>query len=182
MKLNKIYRRPYVDYKNSVLWTRIDVDWYPRWGKYQCVDLFKHYINKMFWMPIWTVGNANQIRANTFKVFNNTRTRIKWTNNLMQWDVIVRWTRTWYHIAIFDRRVGDKIYVLEQNGVGWGNGRWGNAVRLQAYNPSFRTGVWRCPAIEKNYKKEVEFINNKLLTKWEDKDTLEYLQSIRYVW
>lgn len=178
MRLNKIFTRPYNDFKNPLLWKRVDKDWV-LW--YQCVDFARYYMYKLLWVDR-KMGNAKDWWNNRYYTFDKSRTRIWWTNNLMQWDIIFTTKWRYGHVAIFDRRVGDKIYVLEQNGVGWGNGKWGNAVRLQAYNPTFRTGVWRCPAIEKNYKKEVEFINNKILTKWEDKDTLEYLASIRYQW
>lgn len=171
-------RSPYVLWRESVIWTRIDFDW---WVGYQCVDLIRSYMAHVLWINK-RLGNANQARANTFKAFDYRWTRIKWTKDLCQWDIIVRWTKTGYHIAIFDRYVGWEVVVLEQNGVWWWTGKGGNAIRLKWYRPSYRTGVWRNPTIAKNYQQEVVYIKNKLLEKWEDQATLDYLHSIRFVW
>ena len=170
--------RPYVDYKNSVLWKRIDYDW-AYW--YQCVDLFKDYCDKVLGEKFWKTGNANEIRINKYNIFWNNRAREIWTQNLMQGDILVRWTNVGYHIAIFDHKLNWNLYVLEQNGSGKNSGDWlwPNAIRMHAYKPAFFSWIYRSLKIINNYNKEVEFIENKINTQGEDTNTLEYAQSIR---
>lgn len=173
--------RPYVEYKNKMLGKRIDTDNYPRYGRYQCVDLIKDYCNTVLGMKLTKTGNANEIWSNKYGIFWKQRDHAIWTKNLMQWDIIVRGTDTGYHVAIFDRYVNGKVYVLEQNGSGKNSGSWtwDNAIRVHGYSPSFWTGVRRSTKIIDNYADEVSYIQNKIAEQWEDKITIDYFKSIR---
>lgn len=135
--------KSYQTFKRKYLWSRVDTDWYPAGSKYQCVDLFKYYISFMYWRNILKSWNAKEIRTNKYKIFWKDRKQIKGTADLKQWDIIIRAVWSLWHIAIYDSRTPTLINVLEQNGVGWGNGRGWNAIRVHWYAPSFWTGIWR---------------------------------------
>jgi len=172
--------RPYLDWKNKLLWKRVDMDnayWY------QCVDLFKHYMSNVLWINVIKSWNAKEVWTNKYKVFDKDRKQIKWTTNLMQWDVIVCNKWDFWHIAIFDHYVSGRIYVTEQNGSGKNSWSWlgKNAIRVKDYVPNFWAGVRRCKKIEDNYQLEINFINAKLKTLWWDtSNTLNYKNSILY--
>lgn len=170
--------RPYVKWKESILWSRIDFDW--SFG-YQCVDLIKDYFDKVLKMKVWKTGNAKEIWVNKYKIFGSDWMRSKDLTNLMQGDVIVRYDKNYWHISIFDRFIAWKIYVLEQNwsGSNSGSGIWQNAIRIKWYDPSFFTGVWRSLKIIDNFCEEEMFIKLKLQDNPDDKITLDYLKSIR---
>lgn len=172
-------KRPYVDYKRKMLWSRVDYD--KAYG-YQCVDLFKDYMKNVLKIRCWKTGNANQIRYNTYNCFDENREQIKGTKDLMQWDILISLKWTYGHIGIFDRYAWGKICLLEQNW-SWSpeaNGTNWDEIREHFYDPSFFVWVWRNQTVSKNYQKEVSFIENKLFTKWNDKDTIDYERSIRY--
>jgi hypothetical protein len=164
-----------------MLWKRIDFD---KWKWYQCIDLFKDYMFKVLGIKIITSGNAKDVRTNKYKVFDNTWQKIPWTKDLMQWDIIVSTKWTYWHIAIVDKVLAVKPYVLEQNW-SWirsGNWLWANAIRVQCYEPSFRAGVRRCKKIFDNLQKERLFIDKKIQKINTDVETtLAYKNSIRYL-
>lgn len=170
--------RPYKEFKDKWLWKRIDYDkayWY------QCVDLIKQYADECLWMwKIWAIWNAKDVPNWSFwKKF----TKIVWMNDIMQWDIIVKTNSKYWHIAIVDRVVWDKIYVLEQNG-SWkssGSGTWANAIRVHAYNKSFYQIILRSTIIISNYNKELEYVE-KMIKEREQllKDTKEYKNSLIY--
>lgn len=169
--------RPYVTYKDSVLGKAVGKEIYG----YQCVWLFKDYCNNVLDMNIKKSGNAKEIWTNKYRIFGPDRMEGDWVKNLMQWDILVSNNGNFGHVAIFDRYVDGKIYVLEQNG-SWknsGDGIGPNAVRVHWYTPTFFSVLWRSNKIIYNYLKEVDYIENKLLS-GSDKDTLDYLSSIRH--
>lgn len=176
----QILPRPYVKYKNWLIWWRVDFDW-AYW--YQCVDLFKDYCKRVLWIPVGKVWNANQIWTNEFWVFDKTWTQIQWTDDLMQWDIIVSIKWKYWHIWIIDRYISWRIMVLEQNGSANPNANWTawDEVRVQSYKPEFWTGVWRCQKIFDNLQAERAFIDAKLATNPPDIiQTQMYRDSIRY--
>ena len=172
--------RPYVNYKKSVLWKAVCRE--RRW--YQCVWLFKDYCDKVLWIKFKKTWNANNIWKNTYKIFDKNRTKIDGTNDLMCGDIIVSKNGKYWHVAVVDRILDGFIYVLEQNGSGmhsW-SWLWANAIRVQKYEPSFRSGIWRCEKIFKNLEDERRYIDEKLKQPGTDKKvTNDYKNSIRYV-
>jgi len=178
--------RIYVDYKNKMIWKRIHNEWL--W--YQCIWLFKDYMKNVLWIAVGKSWSAKEVWANKYKVFDKTWKRIVGTWDLLQWDVIVTIKWDYWHIGIFDRKSQGKIFVLEQNWQGnnpktkknesW-DGLWANAIRVQWYDPSFRSWVRRSPKIIANYQIELAFINAKLKTMAGDASaTLDYKNSIRW--
>ena len=137
--------RPYTDFRNEWLGKRID---YNGAYAYQCVDLAKLYLDKVVWLgKIWHLGDARGVPNNC--LFAKGWEIIKGTNDLMQWDIIVRTKGQYGHIAIVDHIHNGKVYVLEQNG-SWknsGNGIWPNAIRVQPYSFSWYDTVLRCKKI-----------------------------------
>jgi hypothetical protein len=102
--------RPYKEFRDKFLWTRIDYD--KAFG-YQCIDLIKLYLDVCLWW--WKVGalwNANQVPKNLEK---------KWfckldpKKTMIQWDIIVHTQWIYWHIAIVDHILNWRVYVLEQN-------------------------------------------------------------------
>lgn len=129
----------YPAYKKKMLWKRVDYDsayWF------QCVDLFKDFARQVLGIAYWRTGNAKEIRTNKYKVFGKGWKQIKWTKDLKEGDIIVRWVGTYWHIAIVDTNTD---YVLEQNwsGKNSGNGLGPNAIRLQKYSKAFWSWVRR---------------------------------------
>ena len=178
--------RPYVDFKNKWVWNRIDLDWFPKDWKYQCVDLRKLYMRDVLWIKIWKWGNAKDVWTNKYHIFDKSWQQIKWTKDLMQWDVIVRWIGEYGHIAIVDAIYNwwQSISVLEQNGSGMnsGNWLWPNAIRVHIYPASFWSWVWRCQKIFDNLKKERAFIDaKKCISPQDEKNTQLYRASTRYI-
>jgi len=181
--------RPCVDYFRKMNGKRIDYDW---WKWYQCVDLFKDYMDKVLGIKLKMSWNADDIWTNKYYIFKTGWRRIVGTRDLMQGDVIVRGTETGFHVAIFDHICWWQVYVWEQNGIGKNKatkniaGDWigWNAIRLHWYTPSFWSGVWRNKKIEDNFKQEIAFIDAKLTTKLtaiDRKNTIDYKNSIRYI-
>lgn len=172
--------RPYVKYKNGLIGWRVDFDW-AYW--YQCVDLFKDYCKRVLGITMTKTWNANEIWNNTYNIFDNTWTKIIGTDDLMQWDIIIRETGKYWHIWVVDRYLSWKILVLEQNGSMNPNVNWTDwdEVRVQSYKPEFWTGVWRCQKIFDNLQAERAFIDAKLATNPPDSiQTQMYKDSIRY--
>ena len=184
--------RPYTTFRDKRLWQRVDYDWV--YG-YQCVDFAKFYIDTCLWLgKVGRLGNAKDTPNAPF--FADWE-KIQGTNDLMQWDIIVRPRRKYGHIAIVDRIVGDKIYVLEQNW-SWknsGSGEGENAIRLKGYSFQFYDMVLRCKKIFDNLQEERRYIEEKLLERQEavraDPEsnllkaklisTQDYQNSIRYL-
>ena len=101
----------------------------------------------------------------------------------MQWDIIVRTQWTYGHIAIVDRILNWRVYVLEQNGSwknSW-NGLWDNAIRIKDYPRSFYNIVLRDQTIIDNYNNELTVIKSRI-EEYENliKITKEYQECIRY--
>ena len=171
-------QRPYKDFKERWLWKKIDYDW--AFG-YQCVDLIKLYADKCLGMwKIWAIGNAKDVPNGKFwKKF----TKIEWMDNIMQWDIIVKTNSKYWHIAIVDRILWDKVYVLEQNGSGknsW-NWLWANAIRVQPYNKTFYQIILRSKKIISNFDKEAEYVDAMIKEREQLlKDTKEYKDSLTY--
>jgi len=176
--------RPYVDFKNKRVGKRIDYDKWPAWSRYQCIDVFKQAMCDLIWIKVWKSGSAKQAWNNVYKVFDKTRTQIKWTKNLIQWDFIFSTIWKYGHVAIVDTISPTQIWCLEQNG-SWlnsGNGIGENAVRVHVYPHSFRAWVWRCKKIQDNLALEEQFIVNKLKNIWTDvENTLKYKNTITYI-
>lgn len=170
--------RPYKEFCNK--WVGKCVD-YDKAYKYQCVDLIKQYADECLWM--WKIGaiwNANKVPSWSFwKKF----TQFKGTNNLMQWDIIIRTSWTYWHIAIVDHVFAWKVYVLEQNGSGknsW-DWKWANAIRVHPYDFSFFQVVLRNEDIVKNYNLEMEYVDEKIKEREQIlKDTKEYKDTLYY--
>jgi hypothetical protein len=78
-------RSPYYNFKNKWLGKRVDYD---KFAGYQCVDLAKQYMDEVLTIKPGQTGNANQMRANTYKCFDANRTQIKGTTDLMQGDIV----------------------------------------------------------------------------------------------
>ena len=99
--------RPFNTFRDKRLGQRVDYDWV-YW--YQCVDFAKFYIDTCLWLgKVWRLGNAKDTPNAPF--FADWE-KIWGTNDLMQWDIIVKTRWKYWHIAIIDRIVWDKIYVL----------------------------------------------------------------------
>ncbi|MBB1557751.1 MAG: CHAP domain-containing protein [candidate division SR1 bacterium] len=181
--------RPWLNFKGTWLGKRIDYD-----GVYdfQCVDLAKLYLERLGFGKIGKLGNAKQVPQ--ADLFNTGREKIVGTDNLMQGDIIVRTRDKYGHIAIVDRIVDGKVFVLEQNGSGKnsGSGTGPNAIRVQPYKLSFYDFVLRCPKIFENLQEERAAIEKALKQRRADVArgepgaeqrlavTLDYQRSIRY--
>lgn len=173
--------RPYVDFKNKWVGKKVDYD---KWAGYQCVDLFKQYMDEVLGIKLGKSWSAKQIRKNSYKIFNKTRTQHPGTKDLMQGDIICSYKWKFWHIAIFDHYAWNQAFVLEQNGSGLHSGSWvgSNAIRVHWYALSFWAGTWRCQKIFDNLELERAFIDAKLKSIAGDtSNTLNYRQSIRYV-
>lgn len=176
--------RPRLKFKENWLWKRIDYD-----GVYdfQCVDLAKLYLERLGFWNIWKLGNAKQVPQ--ADLFTTGREKIVGTNDLMQGDIIIKTQGKYGHIAIVDRIVGGKVFVLEQNW-SWKNswsGTGDNAIRIQPYNLSFYDTILRCEKIFDNLVLEREFVAEKLKKlegvagqENEIRNTKEYLATTRY--
>lgn len=174
--------RPYKDWITKLIWKRVDMDNFPKYGKYQCVDLFKHYIFYVLGIRVAKTGNAKEIWINKYRIFDKSRIKMTNCNDLMQWDILVNTRWTYWHIAIFDHYLNWKIYASEQNwsGKNSGSGLWDNAIRIHWYPMTFFNVVRRSTKIMDNFQQEKNYINKKLIEKPWDKNTLDYLNSIRY--
>ena len=127
----------YLEYRNQMIGKRVNFD-----GKfgYQCVDLIKDYLSKVYWIKVGKWGNAKDYWTNKYKIFNWWRLKL-WTDDLKQGDIIISTKSKYWHIAIIDWWE----MVLEQNwwGKKYKSGLWPNTIRLHQYPLSFRTWVWR---------------------------------------
>ena len=181
--------RPRLKFKETWLDKCIDYD-----GVYdfQCVDLAKLYLERLGFWKIWKLGNAKQVPQ--ADLFTTGREKIVGTNDLMQGDIIIKTQGKYGHIAIVDRIVGWKVFVLEQNW-SWKNswsGTGPNAIRVQPYKLSFYDFVLRCPKIFENLQEERAAIEEALKQRRADVArgepgaeqrlavTLDYQRSIRY--
>ena len=181
--------RPRLNFKKTWLGKRIDYD-----GAYgfQCVDLIKLYLEFLGFWKIKSLGNAKQVPQ--AELFNSGREKIVGTDDLMQGDIIIKTQGKYGHIAIVDRIVGWKVFVLEQNW-SWKNswsGTGDNAIRVQSYKLSFYDFVLRCPKIFENLQEERAAIEEALKQRRADvargepgaeqrlEVTLDYQRSIRY--
>ena len=168
--------RPYVDFKNKWLGKRIDYD--KAYG-YQCVDLIKQYLDEVLGFGrVGALGNAKNVPSTlTKKGFSKL-----WVTSIIQWDIIVRTRWTYGHIAIVDRIVNGRVYVLEQNG-SWRNS-WSwvgeNAIRVKDYSISWFDVVLRNDGIVRNYENEVRVVEEKI-KEYEERIrvTSEYGESLR---
>lgn len=171
--------RPYKEFVEKWLWKCVDYD---KAYAYQCVDLIKQYADECLKMwKIGVIGNAKDVPNKSFwKKF----VQLKWTNNLMQWDIIIRTKWTYWHIAIVDHILWDKVYVLEQNW-SWKNSwnwKWANAIRVQPYSKSFYQVVLRNEDIVRNYNLELEYVEDKIKEREQLlKDTKEYKDTLTYI-
>lgn len=173
-------QRPYTEYRNKMLWWRIDYD--KAYG-YQCVDLFKDYMDSVLGESQGRTWNANEIRQNKYNCFWEWRKQIKWTKDIMQWDIAISLYGNYWHIGIVDTVDSEHIYLLEQNGSWSAATNWTNwdEIRVKWYKKSFFVWVWRNDKIIEDFNLEKQFIKNKINTKWPDKDTTEYIGKIRSV-
>ena len=170
--------RPYKEFRDKFLWTRIDYD--NNYG-YQCVDLIKLYLDVCLWW--WKVGalwNANQVPKNLEK---------KWfwkldpKKTMIQWDIIVHTQWIYWHIAIVDHILNDRVWVLEQNWTwknSWSWENW-NEIRLKDYPINRFQTILRNTDIVTNYNKEVAYVEDKIEERaMLLKNTTEYRESIQY--
>ena len=170
--------RPYKEFRDKFLWTRIDYD--KSYG-YQCVDLIKLYLDVCLWW--WKVGalwNANQVPKNLEK---------KWfwkldpKKTMIQWDIIVHTQWIYWHIAIVDHILNWRVYVLEQNWTwknSWSWENW-NEIRLKDYPINRFQTILRNTDIVRNYNKEVAYVEDKIEERaMLLKNTTEYRESIQY--
>lgn len=170
--------RPYKEFRDKFIWTRIDYD--KSYG-YQCVDLIKLYLDVCLWW--WKVGalwNANQVPKNLEK---------KWfwkldpKKTMIQWDIIVHTQWIYWHIAIVDHILNDRVYVLEQNWTwknSWSWENW-NEIRLKDYPINRFQTILRNTDIVTNYNKEVAYVEDKIEERaMLLKNTTEYRESIQY--
>jgi len=116
--------------------------------QYQCVDLIKQYIKDLTGHEPWVFGGAAAVGYDTGSPFVGIQTWVKIprSEGVMprQGDVIFWWPSTgnsYGHVAIVDSIAWSKVTVIEQNGVGGGNGEWGNAIRRKAY--MLKNTLWR---------------------------------------
>lgn len=170
--------RPYTEFKNKRLWKKVDYDgafWF------QCTDLIKQYIDECLgWWKVSALWNANQIPNNLEKKWF---WKIEPIKSIIQWDIIVRTKWTYWHIAIVDRALWNKVHVLEQN---WSwkdswSGEWQNAIRIHIYDISRFQIVLRNDDVVSNWNKERKYTEEKI---WEYLEKLnitqDYLKSIKY--
>lgn len=168
--------RPYVEFKNKRLGKRVDYD---KYAWFQCTDLVKQYMDECLHMGrIWAIGNAKQVPDNLkkeFKVFKNL-------DSVLQWDIIVKTTWTYWHIAIVDHIYWWKIYVLEQNWSGknsW-SWTWDNAIRVQPYSFTFYNVIMRNDDIVKNFNTEYYYVEDKIKERTELlQNTIEYKATLQ---
>jgi hypothetical protein len=109
---------------------------------------------------IWSIGNAKDVhKSTTFKNFQKLT-----VNNIMQWDIIIRTKWTYGHIAIVDRILNWRVYVLEQNG-SWKNS-WSwigeNAIRVKDYSISWFDVILRNEKIIENWNIEIKVVEEKI--------------------
>ena len=113
----------YDEFKDKVLWKRIDTDWFPRKWKYQCVDPIKEYI-EFLWFNITPTWNAIDY-AGEWKLWEDfTYTEYNWTNKPDKWDILIYWKSFWkyWHIVLVSECIDkENCKILEQN---WANWYW----------------------------------------------------------
>ena len=171
--------RPYNKFKEKRLGKNIDYD---NCYKYQCVDLIKLYLDKC--LGYWKIGslwNAKDLPNNRFF---DWWAKIKLTiNNAKQGDIVVASNWTYGHVAIVDRVVNGKLYVMEQNGTGKNSGSWtdGNEIRIQPYNFGFFNTILRSDAIVKNFNMERDYTLDMINERKRLLDiTIDYYRAIQW--
>lgn len=171
-------KRPYKEFVERRLGKKVDYDkafWY------QCVDLIKQYADECLGMwKIGAIGNAKNVPKGTFwKKFWQIYTSFE---DVMQWDIIVRTRGEYWHIAIVDHIIGNKVYVLEQN---WSwknswNGIGQNAIRIHEYKLDWFQVILRNEAIVKNFNQEIAYVDEKIEERARIlRETEEYKDSTR---
>ena len=171
--------RPYNEFKDKRLGKCIDYD---NCYKYQCVDLIKLYLDKCLgYGKIGSLWNAKDIPNNRF--FDGWA-KLKLTMlNAKQGDIVVANSGTLGHVAIVDRVVDGKLYVLEQNGTGKNSGSWkdGNEIRVQPYNFGFFNIILRNDRVIANFNLEVSYVLDKVTErKKELQNTIDYYRAIQW--
>lgn|SRR3990167_3760905 len=117
---------------------------------FQCVDLILQYLRDCFGVFSGVWGNAidywNYPATSTpQKVLATKFTKTK-TTDCKQGDIVVLYGLTgnpYGHIGIADSQTASTVTILEQNGVGGGNGLGNNAIRLRAVSKTRVAGIWR---------------------------------------
>lgn len=122
------------EYKDKWLWDKIDYD---DWFGYQCVDLARHFADKVHWKKIgYFWGSAinwwNSWRP--FAWFPYIRVRyVKWMYP-PRWAIIFFDKTTanpYWHVAIAGESTSDVLFIMEQNGGKWsGSWEWVDAIRI----------------------------------------------------
>lgn len=171
--------RPYNKFKEKRLGKNIDYD---KCYKYQCVDLIKLYLDQCLgYGKIGSLRNAKDLPKNKFF---DWWAKIKLTiNNAKQWDIVVASNWTYGHVAIVDRVVSGKLYVMEQNGTGKNSGSWkdGNEIRIQPYNFGFFSIILRSDAIIKNFNLERDYTLEMIKERKRLLDiTIDYYRAIQW--
>lgn len=135
------------DFINKYLGKRVDTDGFPRGELYQCVDLIKEYVNKVYGVPLGSFGNAIDYYYNTHP--NILLKFHKLTGVAPQeGDIVVLkglGGNKYGHITIATGHIVGELYeALEQNGsTGSGSGLGGDSVRKRMIPLSRIVGVLR---------------------------------------
>lgn len=173
-------KRPYKEFVERWLGKRVDYDkayWY------QCVDLIKQYADECLGMwKIGTIWNAKNVPKWSFWSKFSQLYVSKW--DIMQWDIIVRTIWEYWHIAIVDHVLNNKIYVLEQNWSGKNSWNWlgQNAIRIKEYKRERFQTILRNECIVKNFNLELSYVDDKIQEREKLlKDTKEYKDTIRFL-
>lgn len=143
-------------YKKLWLWKRIDVDGFPKWAEYQCVDVTRDYAVKVLWLPSipfgWTAYTGWVRRQTVFP----WKKYVEWFSAdipvgsivIFKPNVVVKTKKPWmlnlfwkntkltfaWHVGIVDYIDNDGVIrILEQNGKGTGTWLWDDAIRLMWY-------------------------------------------------
>lgn len=171
--------RPYNEFKEKRLGRKIDYD---SCYAYQCVDLIKLYIDKCLgYGKIGSLGNAKDIPNNRF--FDGWAKLQLTTLNTKQWDIVVANKGDYGHVAIVDRVVDGKLYVMEQNGTGKNSGSWkdGNEIRIQPYDFWFFNLILRSDKIVANFNLERSYVLDKISERNKElQNTIEYYRAIQW--
>ena len=171
--------RPYKEFKDARLGKNIDYD---NCFKYQCVDLIKLYLDRCLgYGKIGSIWNAKIIPENPF--FKDRARLVFLGNNARQWDIIVANKGTYWHVAIVDRIVGNKVRVLEQNGTGKnsGSGKDGNEIRLKDYDFGFFNILLRNNETTRIFNMEVSYVLDAIKERRNSLDeTIEYYRAIQW--
>lgn len=169
--------RPYTEFKDKRLSKNIDYD---KCYGYQCVDLIKLYLDQCLgYGKIGSLWNAKDIAKNAF--FKDWYKFNFKGDNARLGDIIIASKWEYGHVAIVDRIVWDKIYVLEQNGTGKnsGSGKDGNEIIVKPYSFWFYNTVLRNEATTKVFNQERNYVLEKITERKKELDnTIEYYRAI----